>query len=67
MPDAFTFDEGNNSIRKFSTRAQMYDWMIEAGHIILEGDDQPGFSQRVDRAIAKGSAKAQAAKARMED
>jgi len=45
MPNAFTFDDG--SPRSFKTRAAMYDWMAENGHVIAEGDDAPKFESHV--------------------
>jgi len=41
MPNAFTFDDGTP--RSFNSRAAMYTWMAENGHVILEGDDAPKF------------------------
>lgn len=45
MPDAFTFDEGNGSVRKFRSRAEMYDYMADNGHIIIEGEDADKFEK----------------------
>ena len=45
MPDAFTFDEGNGSVRKFRNRAEMYDYMADNGHVILEGEDADKFEK----------------------
>lgn len=55
MPDAFTFDEGNGSVRKFKTRADMYDYMAQNGHVIIEGDDAEKFEKHC---AAKGHTKA---------
>jgi hypothetical protein len=41
MVNAFTFDDG--SPRSFSSRKAMYEWMVENGHVIVEGDDAPRF------------------------
>jgi hypothetical protein len=45
MVNAFTFDDG--SPRSFSSRKAMYDWMMENGHVVLEGDDAPRFDAHV--------------------
>lgn len=55
MPDAFTFDEGNGSVRKFRSRAEMYDYMADNGHVIVEGDDADKFEKHC---AAKGKAAA---------
>ena len=49
MPEAYTFDEGNGSIKTFKTRRAMYDWMVENNHAVLEGSDAPMFSDHVAR------------------
>jgi len=48
MPNAFTFDDG--APRQFKSRAAMYNWMAENGHVVVEGDDAPKFAAHV-RAI----------------
>jgi hypothetical protein len=45
MVNAFTIDDG--SPRSFSSRKAMYEWMIENGHVIVEGDDAPRFDALV--------------------
>lgn len=47
MPDAYTFDEGNGSVKTFKTRRDMYNWMTDNGHPVLEGDDADVFAQMV--------------------
>lgn len=67
MVDAYTFDDGAG-MRKFRTRAEMYDYMVENGHHIDEGDDVPKFSAHVEKRLAKNAndSKAAAVKAKME-
>lgn len=69
MVDAFTFDNG--APKRFSSRQDMYDYMVENGHVILEGDDAPKFKAHVDKRAAqkehKLSAKATEVKARLEE
>lgn len=53
MPDAYTFDEGNGSVRTFKSRKALYDHMADNGHVILEGDDAPSFAAHAARKNAK--------------
>lgn len=65
MVDAFTFQSGNES-KTFKNRKEMYDWMIENGHYIEEGDDAPKFKERVEVKVKQNNEKAQAIKSRLE-
>jgi len=47
MVNAFTFDDG--SPKSFNNRKAMYDYMIENGHMVVEGDDAPKFKEHVDK------------------
>lgn len=68
MVNAFTFDNG--SPRSFSSRAEMYDFMLENGHVVLEGDDAVKFRAHAEKRVADNKSalapKAAAAIARME-
>jgi len=64
MVNAFTFDNG--SPKSFASREEMYDYMIENGHNIVEGDDEPKFAKHIEKRILAGNAKAQAMKAKRE-
>lgn len=57
MVDAFTFDDGGQP-RKFNNRAAMYDYMIEHGHMVIEGDDAPKFLAHAEKKAQAGNAKA---------
>lgn len=46
MVDAFTYTKGNE-IRTFSSRAEMYDYMVDNGEAVLEGDDCDKFCRHV--------------------
>ena len=48
MPNAYTWTRGNE-IKEFSTRAQLYDYMVEVGDIILEGDDAVLFRNHCEK------------------
>lgn len=50
MPDAFTYNNGNES-RTFKSRAEMYDYMMERGELILEGDDAAKYAAHVERRV----------------
>jgi hypothetical protein len=63
MVDAFTFDNG--APRKFASRKDMYDHMIENGHVIEEGDDAALFLAHAKKK-AKDNDKAAAVVARLE-
>jgi hypothetical protein len=65
MVDAFSFTNGNE-MRSFKTRQELYDYMIERGEIILEGDDAPKFAAHVEKRHKQGNDKATAAKARLD-
>ena len=45
MVNAFTFDDGTP--RSFRTRKDMYDWMIENGHSVVEGVDASVFEKHI--------------------
>lgn len=66
MVDAFTFTSGNE-IRTFRSRAELYDYMIERGELVIEGDDAPKFKAHVDKREKEGNVKAQQAKNRLAD
>lgn len=65
MVDAFTFTSGNE-IRTFRTRAELYDYMVERGEVILEGSDAPLFASHVEKRVKQGNEKAVLTKARLE-
>lgn len=44
MPDAYTYTNGSES-RTFKSRKELYDYMVERGEIILEGDDAVKFEE----------------------
>lgn len=46
MVDAFTYTKGNE-IRTFSSRAEMYDFMVDNGEAVLDGDDCDRFCRHV--------------------
>lgn len=48
MPDAFTYTRGNEQ-RTFKSRAELYDYMIEQGEVILEGDDAVKFKAHCEK------------------
>lgn len=60
MVNAFTFDDG--TARSFGSRKAMYDWMIENGHSVVEGDDAQRFDAHLK---ASSNAKAVEAQARV--
>lgn len=64
MVNAFTFDNG--SPKSFSSRKEMYDWMIENGHLIEEGDDAPKFLAHAEKK-AKNNEKAAAIAAKLKE
>lgn len=64
MVDAFTIQRGNES-RTFKSRQELYDYMVENGEVILEGDDAPVFKAHVDKRAAKADHKVNAAAQRM--
>lgn len=71
MVDAFTYQKGSES-RTFSSRKELYDYMVEQGEVIIEGEDAPKFKDHVDKRAAsaeKTKLKDQAvkAKARLEE
>lgn len=55
MPNAFTFDDG--APRQFKSRKDMYSWMAENGHVVLEGDDAPIFQRHVEKAYPETAAR----------
>lgn len=59
MVNAFTFDNG--SPKSFASRKEMYDYMIENGHVIIEGDDAKLFATHCANSKSE-KAKAAAAK-----
>jgi len=52
MPNAYTYTKGNE-MREFTTRAELYDYMISVGEVILEGDDAPIFEAHCNKRKAK--------------
>jgi len=66
MVDAYTYTDGNSMVT-FKTRTQLYDYMVEKGEMVLEGDDAPKFKAHVDKRAAKNEAKAVALKAKIEE
>jgi len=70
MVDAFTFTNGSE-MRTFRSREELYDYMVERGEIVVEGDDAPIFKKHVDKRAAQAghrvNEKAVAAKARLEN
>lgn len=65
MVDAFTWTRGGE-IKSFSSRAELYDHMINVGDVIIEGDDAPKFAAHVEKRAKAGNEKAMAAQARLE-
>jgi agmatine/peptidylarginine deiminase len=65
MPNAFTWTRGNE-VREFKSRAELYDFMIEVGDIILEGDDAVVFEKHCNNRKAKNP-KAQQALDRLQN
>jgi hypothetical protein len=54
-------------MRTFKTRAELYDYMIERGDAILEGDDKAMFLKHADKRSKEGNSKASAAVARVQE
>lgn len=52
MVDAFTWQRNNES-KSFRTRAELYDFMIEQGEVIIEGDDAALFEKHCNARKAK--------------
>lgn len=52
MVDAYTFDDGSG-LRKFKSKREMWDWMLDNNHMILEGDEADKFETH---AVAKNHA-----------
>jgi len=50
MVDAFSFTDGQG-IRSFKSRAEMFDWMIDNGHVFLEGDFASKMLKHVNNKI----------------
>ena len=48
MPNAFTYTNGSET-KEFRTRKELYDFMVERGEVILEGDDAKLFAAHVGR------------------
>lgn len=48
--DAYTWTKGEER-KTFTTRAQLYDWMMSVGDVILEGDDAPKFEAHVQKRL----------------
>ena len=65
MVDAFTYTNGSE-MRSFKSRSELYDYMIERGELILEGDDSPKFAAHVEKRVKQGNNKAAEVKARLE-
>jgi len=66
MVDAFTYTNGSE-MRSFKSRQELYDYMVERGEVILEGDDAPKYAAHVEKRHKQGNAKATAVKARLEE
>ena len=50
MPNAYTFTKGSD-MREFTSRKELYDYMLEQGEIILEGDDAPIFLKHCEKRV----------------
>lgn len=48
MTNAYTYTKGDET-RTFSSRKELYDYMIERGEVVLEGDDAPIFANHVSK------------------
>jgi len=57
MVNAFTFDDG--TARSFGSRKAMYDWMIENGHSVVEGDDAQKFDAHLNASKSPKALEAQ--------
>ena len=62
MPDAFTYSNGSEQ-RSFKSRKELYDYMVDRGEVILDGEDVAKFSAHIMR--MNGNGKSNEAKAKL--
>lgn len=56
MVDAYTFQKGSTS-NTFSTKAELFDYMVEQGEFYLDGDIASQMLKHINRRLATTKAK----------